>query len=628
MIVIAIAAAFVSSLVDASPIKDALFASHRWRASSNGTFEGPSLTKRSSTTNTRRQVRVDATRCDARSLFRSFVRYGQSEFVFRLIDSHATRDARATSLTDRLTDETHTHAVYATQSLVELARGLDDDALRDVCEHLTSRAENKSPYVKRKALRLIAKCAEDAGSRDRRFAREMAKVSGRIRALQTHVGTPHPSKGDSVNASVREAAREAMSAIFGSEREIHDGNRGDGRVAGMMGDGGVARSGGRITGFGDGSFASGGTTGGRLMSQEGGFGARSSPSSRSVDDEDSPRRGASVAATMTTARPGTLDAPLEASLASTPKLNIGGGGAKWKPLRPPSPERKREGGAGASRATAVDLLGDLDAAPSNARPAVVPASMAATNTSSRRAASSSSREDFNLDGSEEQRAIEKLCALSGVRISPAESDIDAFLRTGSRLNSKGVVVAIAEKLVTYAGDSWRVAYRAVCVLERSAQSDSTGRWLADVFVNSSAMDLLESITADASVHVQLKHKATTCVAALRSSSVGDVGSSASTTVAQPKPTAPTSSIDLLSQLGDLSVSAPPPVAASSSPNVLDDLFAAPAPQTTTSAPTGYRAPTAPMRGPGLAALDDIAPTSEEQKLKNTKAFDFVSDLMK
>ena len=86
MIVIAIAAAFVSSLVDASPIKDALFASHRWRASSNGTFEGPSLTKRSSTTNTRRQVRVDATRCDARSLFRSFVRYGQSEFVFRLID--------------------------------------------------------------------------------------------------------------------------------------------------------------------------------------------------------------------------------------------------------------------------------------------------------------------------------------------------------------------------------------------------------------------------------------------------------------------------------------------------------------------------------------------------------------
>lgn len=512
--------------------------------------------------------------------------------------------------------------VYATQALVELARGLDDDALRDVCEHLTTRAENKSPYVKRKALRLIAKCAEDAGSRDRRFAREMAKVSGRIRALQTHVGTPHPSKGDSVNASVREAAKEAMSAIFGSEREIHrEDTRGDGRASAMTGDSGVAGLGRRITGFGDGSSASGGggvTLGGRLMSREGGFGARSSPSSRSMDDEDSPRRGA------TTARPGTLDAPLEASLASTPKLNIEGGGAKWKPLRPPSPERKREGGAGASRSTAVDLLGDLDAVTSNARPAVVPAANASSN---RRAASSSSasREDFNLDGSEEQRAIEKLCALSGVRIAPAESDIDAFLRAGSRLNAKGVVVAIAEKLVTYAGDSWRVAYRAVCVLERAAQSDATGRWLADVFVKSSAMDLLESITADASVHVQLKHKATTCVAALRPSSAGVGGASASTTTDPPKPAAPASSIDLLSQLGDLSVSAPPPVAASSSTNVLDDLFAA---QVATSAPTGYRAPTAPMRGPGLAALNNIAPTSEEQKLKNTKAFDFVSDLMK
>jgi len=30
--------------------------------------------------------RRDAMRRDARSLFRSFVRYGQSEFVFRLID--------------------------------------------------------------------------------------------------------------------------------------------------------------------------------------------------------------------------------------------------------------------------------------------------------------------------------------------------------------------------------------------------------------------------------------------------------------------------------------------------------------------------------------------------------------
>ena len=42
----------------------------------------------------------------------------------------------------------------------------------------------------------------------------------------------------------------------------------------------------------------------------------------------------------------------------------------------------------------------------------------------------------------------------------------------------------------------------------------------------------------------------------------------------------------------------------------------------------YVPPTAPMRGPGLAALAELPPTAEADRLKQTKAFDFVGDLMR
>ena len=70
---------------------------------------------------------------------------------------------------------------------------------------------------------------------------------------------------------------------------------------------------------------------------------------------------------------------------------------------------------------------------------------------------------------------------------------------------------------------------------------------------------------------------------------------------------------------------------------LADLFAQPTSSTAPTdplaasqarPPTAYVPPTAPMRGPGLAALAELPPTAEADRLKQTKAFDFVGDLMR
>ena len=459
-----------------------------------------------------------------------------------------------------------------------MASALTGDDARDACEHLTRRAEHASPYVQRKALRLIAKCCEGGERRSTTFAREMAKLSSRVRALQTATGAPHPTKGDAPRAAVRDAAKECMAAIFGSERDA-------GRDAGTSSTG--KRT---MEGFGDGRDA-------RAV------GASSMESGAADAYRTTPTR---------TKKPGTLDAPLGDALKSTPKLNVEANEAKWKPLRPPSPVKKA-----AATASVGDLLSDFASAAPQAAP-----SAATSATTSRASERSVAREEFVLDGSEEKRAIDKLCTPSGVRLVPAEADVEDFLRTGSRLNAQGVVVALSERLLTYASgeEGWRGAYRAVNVLERAA-STSSHRWLADVFANSSAMDLLDAVANDASTHAQLRHKAKACAEALRPSA---------TPGAMPAAT-PAATTDLLAQLGDLSV-APPPTAPT--PAFADPLaglttdFASAPPSARSTPPPSYVPPTAPMRGPGLEALRDVPPTTDARRLSQTKAFDFVGDLLK
>ena len=482
-------------------------------------------------------------------------------------ESRIIRRRQRISTTDATRDALANTPAYATAQLAEMASALTGDDARDACEHLTRRAEHASPYVQRKALRLIAKCCEGGERRSTTFAREMAKLSSRVRALQTATGAPHPTKGDAPRAAVRDAAKECMAAIFGSERDA-------GSDAGTRTVGGRA-----MEGFGDGRDA-------RAVESGAADAYRTTP----------PR----------TTKPGTLDAPLGDALKSTPKLRVEASEAKWKPLRPPSPVKKA---AAASTSGVGDLLSDF----ASATPA------RAETTAQTSAMTSRTSEAFVLDGSEEKRAIDKLCTPSGVRLVPAEADVEDFLRTGSRLNAQGVVVALSERLLTYASgeEGWRGAYRAVNVLERAA-STSSHRWLADVFANSSAMDLLDAVANDASTHAQLKHKAKACAEALRRGATPGAASGAAPGAA------PAATTDLLAQLGDLSVASPP----TAPPTAFVDPLAGLTTDFASAPPSSYVPPTAPMRGPGLEALRDVSPTTDATRVSQTKAFDFVGDLLK
>ena len=88
--------------------------------------------------------------------------------------------------------------------------------------------------------------------------------------------------------------------------------------------------------------------------------------------------------------------------------------------------------------------------------------------------------------------------------------------------------------------------------------------------------------------------------------------------------APAATTDLLAQLGDLSVASPP----TAPPTAFVDPLAGLTTDFASAPPSSYVPPTAPMRGPGLEALRDVPPTTDATRLSQTKAFDFVGDLLK
>ena len=286
--------------------------------------------------------------------------------------------------------------------------------------------------------------------------------------------------------------------------------------------------------------------------------------------------------------------------------------------------------AAAATTTTLDLLSDFGTA----------AAGGPTTTTTAPKPSKDRGGAFDLQRSEELRAINALCTPSGVRLAPVDGDVERFLRDGSmNYDARGVVTALAEKLVTRAGDDWKSAFRAACVLEYAWRTrHAHGAWLVDVFANSSAMELLTAAANDASAHSQLRQKCADTHAML-SGVIAHDAQVASSSSAAPIPAA--KSIDLLAQLGDLSVAPPPPPPPPpQASNPLDALLgnlttgaatpsSSPTP-TSTTYPQGYHPPTQPMRGPGLAALDAIPPPekSKSQKAEHVPQFDFIKDLMR
>eukprot|EP00891_Asterochloris_glomerata_P002362 jgi/Astpho2/2362/gw1.00044.106.1_t len=73
------------------------------------------------------------------------------------------------------------------------------------------RLGHRSPVVKLKALKLI-KHVSNKGAHD--YRRAIVKQAKEIRQLTSYRGDPDPFKGDVPNQRVRDAAREALDAVF------------------------------------------------------------------------------------------------------------------------------------------------------------------------------------------------------------------------------------------------------------------------------------------------------------------------------------------------------------------------------------------------------------------------------
>ncbi|KAK4267422.1 hypothetical protein QN277_024205 [Acacia crassicarpa] len=125
----------------------------------------------------------------------------ESYWRSRMIDS-------ATSNEDKVTP------VYKLEEICELLRSSHISIVKEISEFILKRLEHKSPIVKQKALRLIKYAVGKSGVE---FRREMQRHSVAVRQLFHYKGEPDPLKGDALNKTVRDAAHEAITAIFSEE---------------------------------------------------------------------------------------------------------------------------------------------------------------------------------------------------------------------------------------------------------------------------------------------------------------------------------------------------------------------------------------------------------------------------
>ena len=163
--------------------------------------------------------------------------------------------------------------VYLTDEVVALATKSTSDTAATTLDFLLRKlAPGTTPIVKSKALKLLKACCTAGPSEFKRRAARTA--AGPVRELTHWQAPPDPLVGDSHNARVRGAAKEALEAIFSAAPAPAPLS-----VGGAHGGGG---SGARIQGFGSGSSS------GR-QADGGGGGAYAAPSSSGMIGFGNPR---------------------------------------------------------------------------------------------------------------------------------------------------------------------------------------------------------------------------------------------------------------------------------------------------------------------------------------------------
>ncbi|CAI5465388.1 unnamed protein product [Closterium sp. Yama58-4] len=167
---------------------------------------------------------------------------------------------RARKIDEVTSDDDKIAPVYRLDEICSDVQSSASEVVKEVVDYIMQRLNHSSPFVKQKALRLIKYTVSRAGTE---FRRSIQRHSATIKGMVHYRGQPDPLRGDAPNKAVREAAQEAVQAIFNPQNDVKPGAG----AMGVVGAGGGASTGGGYNGYGP----SGGMEGGRRRME--GFGS-------------------------------------------------------------------------------------------------------------------------------------------------------------------------------------------------------------------------------------------------------------------------------------------------------------------------------------------------------------------
>ncbi|CAI5481019.1 unnamed protein product [Closterium sp. Yama58-4] len=169
---------------------------------------------------------------------------------------------RARKIDEVTSDNDKIAPVYRLDEICSDVQSSPSEVVKELVDYIMQRLNHSSPFVKQKSLRLIKYTVSRAGTE---FRRSIQRHSATIKGMVHYRGQPDPLRGDAPNKAVREAAQEAVQAIFNPQNDVKPG-------PGAMGVGGAGGGGGASTGGGyNGYGPSGGMEGGRRRME--GFGS-------------------------------------------------------------------------------------------------------------------------------------------------------------------------------------------------------------------------------------------------------------------------------------------------------------------------------------------------------------------
>ena len=541
----------------------------------------------------------------------------------------------------------------------EACRSIKKDAIDDCAEHVARRCKHDSPNVRTKALKLITVLAREGpeemkqclSKRAAKILRDVVTDNGENFGRKTFEGAKEAMEslfGNSTSASSSATTTTTSSKIVGiSGQQQQNQQRKSGNVVGRGGGGGGANV--SLTGL---EAASGllRTAGGTAMNVAGKIGAHVNEITKerekhrtNVDETyyKSEMTGGSLADAMRGVGGGGSGGGMSGPWGrSEEEEEVVAKAAERKVEQTPSPPSPPP----PTTTSSSDPLGDFFgiATNSSAIPSTThqeeqidlkvktqqKAEWTLKGTGPTRAVLQSPPPTLiPLEGSEEQKRVDSLCGVAGVKLVPDEAELTQLFEHVDRkgLEASLIVRALLDK-VALAYDSelmdaqsgWKCAKKALgCISKALSWRDSSVLETALKADENLKLTLRKTIEMEG-VKDTVKKSSSEILKQLDDLDASFFGTTTTTTPPPP----PTS----FSQSGGLDASLFTVDAANDSN---DAFFSSAAAGTTTSSTTTthYNAPKAPMTGPGLVALAELDAqqqqkdgTKQQDVAKATKAF--------